>query len=518
MTLARRRVSVGSEALLQQAEVVRHRLGWSRSVRLQQFDGLSSPVAFGLVRPAIGLPAGFGERFSSAEQQTILAHELAHLAARDPLWHGLAEIVTALLWWHPLVWWARRRVGPNDTTASAPTNLVRTSQGRQRIVQALNRIRLEPLALANLPLEEALRILSDEVRRRDPLAIGVNFVIQKSTLPTSSMGTIDPATGLAAHQFGADGSGQGPDQCPTGLARRHRKGGGAAPPVFRGGLCRCVLRQTPGRHRAALHAASAQHGAAAGLDRGEDRGNHPGGFGRAGVEVAARDLCYVIYTSGSTGRPKGVQIEHRSAVNLVRAGGEIFTITPADRVYQGFSVAFDASVEEIWLAFFVGATLVAATDDMHHAGPELARMLTAAGVTVFSCVPTLASMMDAQVPSLRLLIFGGEECPQDLVRRWARPGLRLVNTYGPTETTVIATWGECNPDQPVTLGQAAPGYTIHILDDALQPLAPGVVGEINIGGVGLARGYVGRPDLTAERFLPNPFGQGRLYRTGDLGC
>ena len=239
---------------------------------------------------------------------------------------------------------------------------------------------------------------------------------------------------------------------------------------------------------------------------------------RAEVEVTSRDLCYVIYTSGSTGRPKGVQIEHRSAVNLVRAEGDIFKITPADRVYQGFSVAFDASVEEIWLAFFAGATLVAATDDMHRAGPELSRLLARAGVTVFSCVPTLASMMDAAVPSLRLLIFGGEECPRDLVRRWARPGLRIVNTYGPTEATVIATWGDCDPGEPVTLGQAVPGYTIHVLDDALRPLAPGVAGEICIGGVGLARGYVGRPDLTAERFVPSPFGEGRLYRTGDLGA
>ena len=392
LALARRRSCVVNEALVQQVEMVRRRLGWNRSVRLQQFNGLRSPIAFGLVRPTIGLPAGFGERFSPAEQQTILAHELAHLAARDPLWYGLAEIVTALLWWHPLVWWARRAfhsaselaadeaslivddgpavlagclvalgrqvsqrqslgwlgieggyrsglgrrverllqldpatrqpatrraklalvacvgivvallvtasawatpdgattsltgllaqvlAGPEPVkppgvaartsprplpavatnklaaatlvqdgkllyemgrmeeaelrltqalrqdsdnqaaryylglvktarsvgagisapapSASGQTNLVRTSPGRQRIVQALNRIQLGPVPLANVPLEEALRILSYEVKRLDPLGVGVNFIIQNGAPSASPTPTIDPATGL----------------------------------------------------------------------------------------------------------------------------------------------------------------------------------------------------------------------------------------------------------------------------------------------------------------------------------
>ena len=151
------------------------------------------------------------------------------------------------------------------------------------------------------------------------------------------------------------------------------------------------------------------------------------------------DLCYIIYTSGSTGQPKGVQIEHRSACHLVRCEGQIFQVRPEDRVYQGFSIAFDASVEEVWLAFFAGATLVVGNDEMVHAGAGLSRMLADAGVTVLSCVPTLLSMMDEDVPSVRLLILGGEQCPPDLVKRWWRPGRRVVNTYGPTEATVIAT-------------------------------------------------------------------------------
>lgn len=240
------------------------------------------------------------------------------------------------------------------------------------------------------------------------------------------------------------------------------------------------------------------------------------------VGVGDRDLCYVIYTSGSTGRPKGVMIEHRSGCHLVCAEGEIFRVQPQDRVYQGFSLSFDASVEEVWLAFHAGATLVAATPEMAHAGPDLSRRLAQSGVTVLSCVPTLLSMLTGDVPTLRLLILGGEACPDQIVERWARPGRRMVNTYGPTEATVIATYADLCPGKPVTIGRAVPGYRVHLLDDSLRPVPPGVVGEICIGGLGVARGYVGLPELTQERFVPDPFAppseaDARLYRTGDLG-
>ncbi|MBI5397076.1 MAG: amino acid adenylation domain-containing protein, partial [Verrucomicrobia bacterium] len=233
------------------------------------------------------------------------------------------------------------------------------------------------------------------------------------------------------------------------------------------------------------------------------------------------DLCYVIYTSGSTGRPKGVQIEHRSACNLVRAEAKIFPVRSSDRVYQGFSVAFDASVEEIWLAFNAGATLVVGTREMVQSGPELSRVLTEAGVTVFSTVPTLLAMQEEDIPTVRLLIMGGEACPQDLANRWCKPGRRMVNTYGPTEATVIATWGDLQPGRRVTIGKPAPNYRCYILNEQLQPVPVGVPGELCIGGVGVARGYVGQPELTAEKFVPNPFERDgdnapRLYRTGDL--
>ena len=231
-----------------------------------------------------------------------------------------------------------------------------------------------------------------------------------------------------------------------------------------------------------------------------------------------QDVAYVIYTSGTTGRPKGVQIEHRSACHLVRAEGALFNVRPTDRVYQGFSIAFDASVEEVWLAFFAGATLVVGTREMAQSGPTLSRLLNEAGVTVFSTVPTQLAMMTEDVPGVTLLIVGGEACPADLVTRWARKGRRMVNTYGPTEATVIATYGDLRVGEPVTIGRPVPNYSVFILNEQLHPLPPGETGELCIGGIGLARGYVGRPDLTQEKFIANPLGSepARLYRTGDL--
>jgi non-ribosomal peptide synthetase-like protein len=258
---------------------------------------------------------------------------------------------------------------------------------------------------------------------------------------------------------------------------------------------------------------------------------------------ACSDLCYIIYTSGSTGHPKGVMIEHRSACHLVRAEQRIYGMRPEDRVYQGFSIAFDGSVEEVWMALSTGATLVAATAEVARAGPELPRFLAEARVTFFSTVPTLLSMMEEEVPALRILILGGEPCPPDLVRRWRRPGRRMFNTYGPTETTVIATYAEFDPAVPaadpsgivaeripVTIGRPLPNYRVLILDGERNPVAAGTTGEICIGGPGLARGYAGMPELTAEKFISDrtssalsseepaedPPGE-RIYRTGDLG-
>ena len=145
---------------------------------------------------------------------------------------------------------------------------------------------------------------------------------------------------------------------------------------------------------------------------------------RADTGTTPEDLCYVIYTSGTTGKPKGVEIEHRSACHLVRAEGKLFQVQPRDRVYQGFSLAFDASVEEVWLAFFAGATLVVGTKEMVRSGAALSRMLADAGVTVLSCVPTLLAMMDEDVPT---------RAPADPGRRSlpARPGEAVVAARAP---------------------------------------------------------------------------------------
>ncbi len=225
------------------------------------------------------------------------------------------------------------------------------------------------------------------------------------------------------------------------------------------------------------------------------------------------DPCYAIFTSGSTGRPKGVSISHRAACNLVRAEGWIFGVEPGDRVYQGFSLAFDASVEEIWLAFHAGAALVVADAMTARSGPLLPAWLRDQGITVLSTVPTVLGTFRDDLPGVGLLIVGGEACPPDLVARWA-PGRRMVNTYGPTEATVIATWADLEPGRPVTIGRAIPNLEALVLDGDLRPVPDGAEGELCLRGAGLALGYLGRPDLTAERFPAGP-GGGRVYRTGD---
>ena len=241
-------------------------------------------------------------------------------------------------------------------------------------------------------------------------------------------------------------------------------------------------------------------------------------IGAGETRIGPQDLCYIIYTSGTTGRPKGVQIEHRNAVHLVQAEGRLFKVRKEDRVFQGFSIAFDASVEEIWLAFHAGATLVIGTEEAVHSGPALSRFLVESGVTVLSCVPTLLSMLEDDVPCLRLLILGGEVCPVELVKRWWKPNRRIVNTYGPTETTVVATWADCHPDKPVTIGRPLPGYFAFVLTDRLELVSPGEAGELVLGGLGLARGYLGQKELTSQKFISRSFDgrpAQRIYRTGD---
>lgn len=240
------------------------------------------------------------------------------------------------------------------------------------------------------------------------------------------------------------------------------------------------------------------------------------------IRVSPTALCYIIYTSGTTGRPKGVAISHANIANYLRVIPSVYGVRSTDRVYQGMSTAFDFSVDEIWPTWIAGATLVAGPTDSRHLGQGLAQFLIEQQVTVFYCVPTLLSTIEQDIPSVRILLVGGEACPPDLVRRWSRPGRRILNTYGPTETTVTATWCELSPDRPITIGVPLPTYQVYLLDEQLRPVGRGESGEICIGGPGVGLGYINRPDLTKSKFIDNPIASERavaprLYRSGDLG-
>jgi non-ribosomal peptide synthetase-like protein len=231
------------------------------------------------------------------------------------------------------------------------------------------------------------------------------------------------------------------------------------------------------------------------------------------------DLAYVIFTSGTTGRPKGVMIEHRSIVNLVASDLAELKLTPRDRVAQNSSAVYDSSVEEIWMAFAAGATLVVVDDETARLGPDLVPWLRRERITALSPTPTMLRAMgcehpESALPELALVYTGGEAIPQDLADRWSK-GRRLVNGYGPTECAVVATRADLRAGEAVSIGRPVPGIHAWVLDEALEEVAEGQWGELCLGGVGLARGYRNRPEQTAEKFLAHPR-LGRLYRTGDL--
>jgi len=236
------------------------------------------------------------------------------------------------------------------------------------------------------------------------------------------------------------------------------------------------------------------------------------------------DPAYVIYTSGSTGKPKGILIAQEAICHFLRSENAVLGIRADDRVYQGFSVAFDMSFEEIWISYLVGATLWLAPKEIASDPETLPFALIEQQITVLHAVPTLLALFAQDIPGLRLINLGGEACPPSLVERWAKPGRQLFNTYGPTEATVSASLAELHSGQPVTIGRPLPNYGLLVIDPAtesgLRLLPPEETGELCITGPGVAASYLGRPELTAEKFLDNPWATGkhdrRLYRTGDL--
>jgi non-ribosomal peptide synthetase-like protein len=243
---------------------------------------------------------------------------------------------------------------------------------------------------------------------------------------------------------------------------------------------------------------------------------------RLPISNQAGELCYVIYTSGTTGRPKGVAVSHPSICNFVRVAAGCYGVDAHDRMYQGLTIAFDFSAEEIWVAWLAGATLVPKPTGGNLVGEELHEFLSGQRITALCCVPTLLATLEHDLPELRFLLVSGETCPQDLAARWHRRDRRFLNTYGPTEATVSATWAVLDPDKPVTVGLPLPTYSVVILDpDDDRMLPHGELGELGIAGIGLANGYLNRPELTAQKFIADFIGiddnpSGRIYRTGDL--
>jgi amino acid adenylation domain-containing protein len=234
-----------------------------------------------------------------------------------------------------------------------------------------------------------------------------------------------------------------------------------------------------------------------------------------------RRAGYVTYTSGSTGRPKGVVVTHAGIAALAEALVDRFGLDRSARVLQLGSPAFDIWVSELCLACGSGGTLVV-PEPGPLAGPELARVLAARRITCTLVPPAvLADVTPADCPELAVVCLGADVCPPDLVRAWSGAGRRVLNAYGPTEATVVATLSDplpTGPDAP-PIGRPVLNSAAHVLDSALLPTPVGVPGELYLAGPALARGYLGRPALTAERFVADPYAAlpgARMYRTGDL--
>ena len=241
--------------------------------------------------------------------------------------------------------------------------------------------------------------------------------------------------------------------------------------------------------------------------------------GSLGIRIHPGELAYILFTSGSTGQPKGVMVEHRNIVQTILNQIPVFGLTPGDRVLMTHALTFDASLGEIFRTLVSGATLCLARREELLPGPDLLTLLRERHIsTVTLSAVLLAALPYADLPELKTLTVGGSLLSAEVAERWAK-GRRLLNGYGPTEAAIGVTLadGWAHGRKP-PLGRPLPNVRAYVVNAAMQLLPPGMPGELYLGGPGLARGYLDRADLTAERFVPDPFGVvpgARLYRTGD---
>jgi amino acid adenylation domain-containing protein len=246
---------------------------------------------------------------------------------------------------------------------------------------------------------------------------------------------------------------------------------------------------------------------------------HPGDD-LSGTGVTPANVAYIIYTSGSTGQPKGVVVEHRQAITFLHGMARHWRIGPGSAVLGFAAFTFDVSVMDMFMPLLGGATVVLAPAETLHSPPRLAELMRSAQIT-FACLPpaVLGLLAGEEFPQLRTLLSAGEELSSELLRAWLRDGLEIYNGYGPTEASIGSTFMKLEPGTPLPppIGRPKPNYQAYVLDGHLNPVPPGVTGELHIGGAGVARGYLNQPELTAQRFIPDPFRPGgRLYKTGDL--
>ena len=244
------------------------------------------------------------------------------------------------------------------------------------------------------------------------------------------------------------------------------------------------------------------------------------------IEIPAAspsNIAYVIYTSGSTGQPKGVVVEHRHAINFLHGMIEAWHITPSSAVLSFAAYTFDVSVMDMFMPLLAGAKVVLAPPETLHSPPRLAALIRSSKVT-FACLPpaVLSLLTSEEFPDLHTLLSAGEELTTELLRAWLRNGggtMEFYNGYGPTEAAIGSLFMKLHPDiaLPPPIGRPKPNYQAYILDEHLNPVPVGVTGELHVGGAGVSRGYLNRPELTKERFIPDSFRPGgRLYKTGDL--